>query len=99
MLNLPTYVLITPARNEAQFIELTIKSVVAQTIRPIKWVIVSDGSTDSTDDIVSKYAVVHPWIELLRMPERHERHFAGKVYAFNAGYAKVSALEYDVIGN
>ena len=54
MLKLPTYVLITPARNEAQFIELTIKSVVSQTVRPLKWVIVSDGSTDGTDDIVQQ---------------------------------------------
>ena len=99
MLKLPSYVLITPARDEAQFIELTIKSVVAQTVLPLKWVIVSDGSTDGTDDIVSKYAVVHPWIELVRMPERPERHFAGKVHAFNAGYARVPHLEYDVIGN
>ena len=52
MNTLPTYVLITPARNEAQFIELTIKAVVAQTIRPIRWIIVSDGSTDGTDEIV-----------------------------------------------
>ena len=49
MLTLPTYVLITPARNEAQYIELTINSVVSQTLRPIKWVIVNDGSTDNTD--------------------------------------------------
>ena len=99
MLKLPTYVLITPARNEAQFIELTIKSVVSQTVRPLKWVIVSDGSTDGTDDIVSKYAAEHPWIELVRMPERSERHFAGKVHAFNAGYARVKHLKYEVIGS
>src|SRR6266851_2651853 len=92
-----TYVLVTPARNEAEFIELTLKSVVAQTARPAKWVIVSDGSTDGTDDIVEKYAVDHPWIELLRMPERQERHFAGKVLAFNAGYAKLKAVHYDII--
>ena len=78
MLNLPSYVLITPARNEARFIELTIRSVVAQTVRPLKWVIVSDGSTDGTDDIVTKYLGENPWIELVRMPARHERHFAGK---------------------
>lgn len=96
---LPTYVLITPARNEAQFIELTIKSMVGQTVRPVKWVIVSDGSTDGTDEIVSKYAADHPWIELVRMPERRERHFAGKVHAFNAGYARISDLKYEVIGN
>jgi GT2 family glycosyltransferase len=99
MLTLPTYVLITPARDEAQFIELTIKSVVAQTVLPLKWVIVSDGSTDGTDDIVRKYAADHPWIELVRMPERRERHFAGKVHAFNAGYARVRDLDYEVIGS
>ncbi len=93
------YVLITPARNEAEFIELTIKSVVTQTVSPLKWVVVSDGSTDGMDDIVRKYAADYPWIELVRMPERTERHFAGKVHAFNAGYAKVTGLEYDVIGN
>ena len=95
---LPTYVLVTPARNEAQFIKLTIKSVVAQTARPVKWVIVSDGSTDGTDDIISKYAADHTWIELVRMPQRRERHFAGKVYAFNAGYARMKDIKYDAIG-
>jgi poly-beta-1,6-N-acetyl-D-glucosamine synthase len=99
MLTLPKYVLITPARNEAQFIELTIKSVIAQTVRPAKWVIVSDGSTDGTDAIVSKYAAENPWIELIQMPERRERHFAGKVYAFNAGYARLKNVEYEVIGS
>ncbi len=99
MLALPTYVLITPARDEAQFIELTIKSVVAQTVPPIKWVIVSDGSTDGTDDIVNRYAVDHPWIELVRMPARRERHFAGKAHAFDTGRDRVTDLDFDVIGN
>ena len=99
MLSLPTFVLITPARNEAQFIELTLKSVVAQTVRPAKWIIVSDGSTDGTDDIVNKYAAEHPWIELVRMPERRERHFAGKVHAFNAGYARVRDLQCEMVGS
>jgi poly-beta-1,6-N-acetyl-D-glucosamine synthase len=99
MQNLPSYVLITPARNEADYIELTLKSVVSQTVLPLKWVIVSDGSTDGMDDIVAKYAAEHSWIELLRMPPRTERHFAGKVFAFNAGYAKVAGLPYAVIAN
>ena len=93
------YVLITPARNEVKFIELTIKSVVAQKLRPIKWVIVSDGSTDGTDEIVRKYCSEYPWMELVRMPERGERSFAGKVYAFNAGYARVKNLQYDAIAS
>lgn len=93
------YVLITPARNESEFIERTIQSVVAQTVLPVKWVIVSDGSTDGTDEIVAKYAAQNPWMELVRTPERHERHFAGKVQAFNAGYARLENVEYDVIAS
>jgi glycosyltransferase involved in cell wall biosynthesis len=94
-----SYVIITPARNEAQYIELTIRSMVAQTLLPIKWIIVSDGSTDGTDEIVRSYSANIDWIELLRMPERKERHFAGKVYAFNAGYDSVKDLAFDIIGN
>jgi len=94
-----TYVLITPARNEADYIELTIQSMISQAKPPLKWVIVSDGSTDGTDNIVKKYLQEYPWIELVRMPEREERHFAGKVAAFNAGYEKVKKLSYDIIGN
>ena len=73
--------------------------MVAQTLPPVKWVIVSDGSTDRTDEIVRGYLADHPWIELLRMPERQERHFAGKVQAFNAGYDRIKDLDFDIIGN
>ncbi len=96
---LPSYVLITPARNEAQFIEATIESVIAQTVRPLRWVIVSDGSTDGTDDIARCYASQYDWIRFVRMPERSERHFAGKAFAFRAGQACVEDLHYDVIAN
>jgi poly-beta-1,6-N-acetyl-D-glucosamine synthase len=93
------YVLITPARNEEAFIEQTIKSVIAQTVLPVKWVIVSDGSTDQTDDIVKKYTAQHSWIELVQMPVRAERHFAGKVHAFNMGYKKIQNLKYAIMGS
>jgi glycosyltransferase involved in cell wall biosynthesis len=96
---LPSYVLITPARNEVVYIERTIRSVIAQTILPVRWVIVSDGSTDGTDEVARMYAAQNDWIELVRQPERTERHFAGKVDAFNAGYARVKDLEYEVVGN
>ena len=95
----PSYVLITPARNEEAYIEHTIKSVISQTVLPMKWVIVSDGSTDRTDAIVKGYLPAHPWMELIRMPERKERHFAAKVHAFNAGYEKVKRIGCDIIGN
>ena len=99
MTTLPSYVIVTPARNEAEFIECTLKSVVAQTVCPLRWVIVSDGSTDGTDEIVGRYAAQYPWIELVRMPERTERNFAGKVLAFNAGHARVKDLNYQVIAS
>jgi biofilm PGA synthesis N-glycosyltransferase PgaC len=94
-----SYVLITPARNEADLIELTLKSVVGQTLLPVKWIIVDDGSTDRTAEIVSCYAAVHPWIELVQMPARTERHFAGKALAINAGRQRAAEVQYSVIGN
>ena len=93
------YVLITPARNEEAFIEQTIQSVISQSVLPRKWVIVSDGSTDRTDEIVKKYLAEHSWMELVRMPERKDRHFGGKVRCFNAGYERVREESFDVIGN
>jgi biofilm PGA synthesis N-glycosyltransferase PgaC len=95
----PTYVLVTPARNEARFIEMTIKSVANQTVLPLRWVIVSDGSTDGTDDIVAKYATQHAWIELVRLPEHTQRSFSSKVAAFRSGYSRLAGMKFDVIGN
>ena len=93
------YVLITPARNEEVNIEKTLQSVVSQTLLPKKWVIVSDGSTDRTEEIVNQYLAANSWIELVRMPEHRDRQFAAKVNCFNAGYARVKALDYDIVGN
>lgn len=93
------YILITPSRNEGRFIEKTIQSVVRQTVLPLKWVIVNDGSTDATAEIVAAYAARHSWIQLVTRPVRKERHFAGKVGAFNAGFERVKQLQYDIIGN
>jgi len=93
------YLLITPARNEEAYIEKTIRSVVSQTILPQKWVIVSDGSRDGTDDIVKKYTNQYAWIELVRMPEHRDRQFAAKVQCFNAGYTRIRDMHYDIIGN
>jgi len=93
------YVLITPARNEERFLEQTIQAVISQTIRPAKWVIVSDGSTDRTDDIARDYAAANSWIELVRMPDHRDRQFAAKVQCFNAGYARVREMAHEVVGS
>ncbi len=94
-----TYVLITAAKNEARYIELTIRSVISQTILPLKWVIVNDGSTDKTEQIIKKYADLYPWIELISLPISAERHFGRKAIAFNRGLERVKNINYDIIGN
>ena len=93
------YVLITPARNEGKFIEKTIESVISQTLKPLKWIIVDDGSTDNTYSIAESYSRRYDWIDVLRLPARQKRHFAAKVTVFNGGYKKIKDLSYDIIGN
>ena len=94
-----SYVLVTPARNEGTFLENTIESVIHQTVLPLKWVIVDDGSTDNTAEIVKRYLPQYPWMELVQMSNRRDRNFAGKVGAFNAGFEKVKDLRWEIIGN
>src|ERR1700675_1894290 len=93
------YVLITPARNEEKFITKTLDSMVVQTLLPQRWVIVDDGSTDRTTELVESYARRHPWSELVRRPQRPKRAFVGKALAFNVGFEHVTSLEFDVVGN
>ena len=93
------YVLITPAHNEEAFIEKTLASVVAQTVPPERWIVVDDGSTDKTAEIVENYARHRPWIELVRLSQSSGRSFSGKVHAFNAGLGRARSLTFDVIGN
>ena len=70
-----------------------------QTKAPIRWIVVSDGSTDGTDEIVQEYAQRHPWIELLRLEGGEGRNFARKARAFNTGYEKLRDTPYDIVGN
>ena len=93
------YVLITAAKNEERYIEGTIKSVLEQTVLPKRWVIVSDGSTDHTDEIVAKYAANHEVIEFIRRESKSHISFASKVHALNLGYEAVKDLTYDFIGH
>jgi biofilm PGA synthesis N-glycosyltransferase PgaC len=93
------YALITPAWNEEAHLPALIESVAGQTIRPVRWAIVSDGSTDRTDAIVRAAAQRHPWIALLRRERDHTRHFAGKAHAVNAAYQSMASLQFDLIGN
>jgi len=97
--NLNRYVIVTPARNEARVIEKTLRSVVSQTVKPEKWVIVSDGSTDGTDEIVQGYCDKYPFIQLIRSSNDEKRNFGSKVAAFTAGYQALAGQEYGFVGN
>ena len=96
------YVLVTPARNEEAYIGRTIESVLSQTELPQKWIIVSDGSVDSTDEIVSGYAERHSFIELLRVSRGKtscKKDFGSKVHAFRAGYEQIKSTPHQFLGN
>jgi len=94
-----SYVLITPARNEEALIERTIISVIHQTVLPKRWIIVNDGSTDRTGEIVLKYAKNFLWIELLQMPEHRDYNFSAKARCFNTAFERLRHLDFDIIAN
>jgi glycosyltransferase involved in cell wall biosynthesis len=95
----PAYTVVTPAKNEEAYIGHALKAMVVQTVPPVKWVIVSDGSTDRTDEIVRTYADKHPWIELYRRPQQESRSFASKAQAIRDGVARLRGLDYEIIVN
>lgn len=86
------YVIITPARNEAKFIKLTLDSVVSQSIKPVRWIIVDDGSNDATASIVNEYRMKYPWISLVSLEDRGYRYRGtGVVEAFYAGLEHIDS--------
>jgi len=94
-----SYVLLTAAYNEQECIEETIKSVVAQVIRPKAWVIVSDGSTDRTDEIVQRYALRYPFIRFIRREKDSHCGFASKVLALRMGIQRLTLEATQFIGH
>ncbi len=93
-----SYVLLTSARNEGDYIEKTIQSVLLQTILPIRWVIISDGSTDDTDSIINKHIRAHAWIDLLHLNRQGGHDFGAKAYALNRAYEHLRAIDCAFVG-
>jgi glycosyltransferase involved in cell wall biosynthesis len=92
------FIVITPARNEEQFISRTIESVVSQSVFPIVWVIVDDGSTDNTASLAERAARTYPWIKVAKRENRGYRSLGGGVVdAFYYGLNTVGAEEYDFL--
>jgi cellulose synthase/poly-beta-1,6-N-acetylglucosamine synthase-like glycosyltransferase len=95
----PPYVLLTAAYNEEEHIEETMRSVVAQTVRPAIWVIVSDGSTDRTDVIIRQYMADCDFIRFVRREKDGSRGFASKVFALRDGLQMLELGESRFIGH
>ena len=94
------YVVITPARDEVQYIADTITSMVNQTVRPVEWVIVDDGSTDATGEIIDRFAVQHSWITALHRPNRGIReNNVGAIEAFFDGYRVLKFADWEFLVN
>jgi glycosyltransferase involved in cell wall biosynthesis len=85
------YIIISPVRNEEKNIEYTIQSVCAQSIKPARWIIVDDGSSDRTADIIKKYAFTNNWISLLQLADRgyYDLNGGGEIKAFYQGYQRI----------
>ena len=92
------YVLISPCRDEADYMRQTLDSVVAQSLRPAKWVIIDDGSTDETPQILSEYASKHDWIEIVTRSDRGRRAVGpGVIDAFYAGFDTIDPDDFEYL--
>ena len=92
------YVLISPCRNEAQYMRRTLDTVVAQSVPPALWVIVDDGSTDETPRILAEYQAKHDWITVVTRKDRGRRAVGpGVIEAFYAGYETIRPADFDYL--
>ena len=92
------YVILTPAFNEDAYIEKTLGSIIPQRFKPIKWIIVDDGSTDNTAEIIKKYAAEHDFIQYYyrRKPEG-QAYFTSNVQAIMTGYEQIKSLDFEYL--
>jgi glycosyltransferase involved in cell wall biosynthesis len=92
------YVIVSPVRNEEDLIEQTIKSVLNQTLRPGEWIIVNDGSTDRTREIVESYQKRIDWIRLVNVKDRGYYYpGTGVVNTVNRGIENISLTSWQFL--
>lgn len=92
------YVLISPCRDESKYMRETLDSVAGQTIHPAKWVIIDDGSTDQTPEILAEYSRKYDWIKVITRGDRGERSVGpGVIDAFYAGYDSINSDDYEFL--
>ncbi len=92
------YVIISPVRNEEEYVGKTIDSVIKQTILPVEWIMVNDGSSDKTAEIITRYMLQYPWIKLINLKDRGFYYpGTGVVHVFQKGLEQVLTNNWDFL--
>jgi glycosyltransferase involved in cell wall biosynthesis len=90
--------IISPVRDEAQYVRKTLDAMVAQTVQPEEWLFVDDGSNDDTRAIIESYATDHRWIRVVSRDNRGFRQLgAGVIAAFDFGRDRLRNQDYEYI--
>ncbi len=92
------YIVISPVKDEGFYVERTIRSVIGQSLKPRVWILVDDGSRDTTPEILARYAKQCPWITVLSLARDGERKPGSAVIrAFMAGYELIKNDHFDFV--
>ena len=92
------YVIISPVRNEEDYIKLTIESVINQTVKPVQWILVNDGSTDKTEEIIKGYLSKNTWMKLINLTDRgYYFPGTGVVNVFYKGYEQIDVKDWEYV--
>jgi biofilm PGA synthesis N-glycosyltransferase PgaC len=92
------YIVVTPVKNEEKYIARTLQSMSIQTVRPVRWVLVDDGSTDETPGLIHEFVGAFDWISCIRVERGAERQLgSAEVKAFEVGYKSVQHLDHEFV--
>ncbi|TAJ23396.1 MAG: glycosyltransferase family 2 protein [Planctomycetota bacterium] len=92
------YLLVSPCRDEAQYMRATLESVRRQTVAPTLWIVVDDGSTDGTRAILDEYERLLPYLRVVRRRDRGRRSVGpGVIQAFYDGYDTIDPRDFDFL--
>lgn len=93
-----SYVVISPVRDEERYVERTLRSMAAQTVKPARWVIVDDGSSDRTPEMIERFAREHAWIRVVRRETKGPRQPGSPVmHAFYHGLEHMQDVSYNFV--
>jgi len=96
-MHLPSYVIVTPVRDEARYVAQTVESVIAQTHRPARWVIVDDGSTDETPEIIRACSRGVNWISVVSTRSQQRNLGSAEIVAFAKGLSTIKDSAFDYL--